>query len=339
MKKLNAALACALLFTLAANPALACSWAAYANGPVAIVARTVDWYHSDEAVARGCGRGLKTKAADSPNGLEYTAKYASIQIDSFGGLISDALNEKGLQGSILYLDGSTLPPVRADRKDVDPYKFIAYAVSNFATVKEVVDNLETLNFLPKANALKDASGKVIATRPENWPFHYALADAGGDRVIIEFIDGKAKVYHGKDHDTMANEPEYLVHKTLEAFKYRAGGTISTIDRWGRARQYLKDMSERNVTDNDRALMAMRGLLASMWAGTDEIDRADNKVYPTQWGALADQKAGRYYFSRIESWCTEVYDFSMFDPSRPESVALKAQPCPYAPLKAGGAGKK
>ena len=92
MKKLNAALACALLFTLAANPALACSWAAYANGPVAIVARTVDWYHSDEAVARGCGRGLKTKAADSPNGLEYTAKYASIQIDSFGGLISDALN-------------------------------------------------------------------------------------------------------------------------------------------------------------------------------------------------------------------------------------------------------
>ena len=338
MRKLNATLVSALLFTLVANPALACSWASYANGPVAIVARTVDWYHSDDAVLRGCGRGLKIKAADSPTGLEYAAKYASIQVNSFGELVSDAVNEKGLQGSILYLDGSTLPPVRPDRKDMDPYKFIAYAVSNFATVREVVDNLDALNFLPKANALKDAAGRTIATKPENWPFHYALADATGDRVIIEYVNGRALVYHGKDHDTLSNEPEYLVHKTLEAFSHRPGGTISTIDRWGRARQYMKDMHERKVTGNDHALMAMRGLLASVWAGIDEIDRAENEVYPTQWGALIDQKTGRYYFSRIESWCTEIYDFSMFDPAKPESVVLKAQPCPYAPMKDSGAGK-
>ena len=339
MKNLNTVLACALLFAMLANPALACSWAAYANGPVAIVARTVDWYYSDEAVARGCGRGLKIKASDSPNGLEYTAKYASIQISSFENLVSDAMNEKGLQGSILYLAGTTLPPVKADRKDVDPYKFVAYAVSNFATVREVVDNLEAINFTPKANVLKDASGKVIATKPENWPFHYALADATGDRAIIEFIDGKVMVYHGKDEDALSNEPEYRMHKTLDAFLYQPGSTISTLDRRARARLYMKDMYERNVTDNGRALMAMRGLLATMWAGTDQIDRAENEVYPTQWGALADQKAGRYYFSRLESWCAEIYDFSMFDPARPESVVLKAQPCPYAPLKDGGAEKK
>ena len=338
MKKPHTFLACALSIVLTANPALASSWAAYTNGAASIVARTVDWYHTDNAVALGCGRGVKVKADEGPDGVEYTSKYASIQIASFGRLVGEALNEKGLQGSILYLDDSRLPPAKDGRKDIDPYQFIAYAVSNFATVQEVVDSLSTLNFSPKANALKDANGNQIATKPENWPYHYALADAAGDRVIIEFVDGVMQMYHGKNEDAMSNEPPYDVHKTLELFQYQAGGTISTIDRRARAKQYLKDMYERKVVENDRALMAMRGLLASVFAGTEEINRAENEVCPTQWWALADQNARRYYLTRIESWCAEIYDFSMFDPAKAEVVALKAAASPYPSLKVRGAGK-
>ena len=100
----------------------------------------------------------------------------------------------------------------------------------------------------------------------------------------------------------------------------------------RAKLYLRDMYERKVVTNDRALMAMRGLLATVFAGTEEIDRAENEVYPTQWWALVDQHAGRYYFSRIESWGTEIYDFTMFDPSKAEVVELKAPASPYPPMK-------
>lgn len=339
MKKFGLVYVWALLFTMTANPVLACSWAVYTNGEASIVARTVDWYHTDNAAFYGHGRNMKVKAADSPNGLEYVSKYASIQVHSFGVTVGDAVNEKGLHGAMLYLDGSLLPPAKKGRKDVDPYFFIPYVVSNFATVREVIASLEKINFLPKPNLLKDSSGKQLATRPENLPFHYAVADLTGDRAVIEFVDGKLMVYHGRDNDILSNEPEYKVYKTLEEFGYTPGGTISTIDRGMRAKLYLKDMYERNVTTNDRALMAMRGLLATVFAGTEEIDRVENEVYPTQWWTLVDQNAGRYYVNRIESWNTEVYDFTLFDPSKPQAVELKPLPSPYPDMKTeGSAGR-
>lgn len=330
MKRIHTIILTAAISAFAVPPsAPACTWAAFANGGAAVVARTVDWYCSDGAVVKGCGRNVKVKAAPTPNALEYTAKYASIQIHSFAdGLVSDAMNEKGLQGAILYLDGSALPAVRSDRKDVDPYGFIAYAVSTCATVREVVDALDRINFIPMPNFLPGADGEQLADKPENWPYHYALADATGDRVIIEFAAGKMNVYHGADEDALTNEPTYDVHKAIEEFGYRPDPSIATIARRARARQYLKAMRERGVDSQPRALMAMRGLLASVFAGIEEVDPVDNETYPTQWWGLADQVDKRYYITRLESWCTEVYDFSMFDPGKAEVVTLTPAGCPH-----------
>lgn len=326
--------AAAAMLILAGATAQACSWAAYVNGQAAVAGRTMDWYYTDQAVIKGHGQGVVVKAADTANALEYTAKYASIQIHSFeAGVIADAINEKGLQGSLLYLDRSTLPAPQEGRKDINPYEFLSYAVSNFATVNEVVDSLGTLNFLPAANVLSGPDGKKLANKPENWPFHFAFADTSGDKAIIEFVDGKMEVYHDKTEDALSNEPFYIVHRTLEAFGYQPNGSISTIDRRARAKLYLNDMHERKVNTSERALMAMRGLLASVFAGTEEIDRtSNNEVYPTQWWTLIDMKAKKYYFTRIESWCAEIYDFSMFAPDQPTVSTLKAAECPYPAIE-------
>lgn len=327
-------LAALLSCVLAGDSVRACSWAAFNSGKVSVVGRSMDWYSSDNAVVKGQGRNVAVKAADTANALEYVSKYASIQVHSFtDGLVVDAMNEKGLQGSILFLDNSTLPAPQSDRKDVNPGHFIAYAVASFATVQEVVDSLKTVNFTPAHMGLPGADGNPIPYKPENWPGHYAFADAAGDKAVIEFIKGEITVYHGKQYDAMTNEPWYDIHLTFDAIGYQPNGTISTVDRRTRAKHYLRDMYERGVDTRQRAILAMRGLLASVFAGTEEIDRAENEVYPTVWTAVIDQNSGVYYISRITSWCSEIYDFSMFSPDKPETVALKARPCPYPDVDA------
>lgn len=323
---------CMLCLSLLPSPALACSWAAFANGTAAVVGRTMDWYSSDGAVVKGHGRNVAVKAADTPDALEYTAKYASLQVHSFdSGIVIEGMNEKGLQASILFLDGSKLPASQPDRKDVAPTRFIDYVLSNFATVREVVDSLDTINIVPATMDIPGAEGQAIDYAPEDWPGHFAIADTGGDKAIIEFVKGEIKIYHGREHDAMTNEPDYEMQRAIEELGYQPNGSIATVDRRLRARSYLKDMYERGVKDPQRALIAMRGLVASVNAGTEQIDRQENEVYPTLWSVLADQTNKTYYLTRTDSWCSEIYDFSMFDSDKPVVVALSPADCPYPAL--------
>lgn len=332
---------CAVLaLSIIGSPAYACSWAAFANGKAALVARTMDWYCNDNAIMKGHGRNMPVKAADSPNALEYRSKYASLQVHSFdNGPVSEGMNEKGLQGSMLYLEGSRQPAALPARKDVCILNLVSYALDNFASVQELVDSLSRINIISPDFSLPGSDGKRLAYKKGELPLHFAFADASGDKVVIEFLKGELNIYHGKEHSAMTNEPAYEVHLAVEAFGLRPDGSIGTIDRWGRARAYLRDMHERGVADSGRALAAMRGLLASVWAGTEEIDRTENEVYPTIWGALADQNSKKYYVTRYNTWCWEQYDFSMFAIDKPEAVALQAKACPYAPMDLATDGAK
>lgn len=326
-----------LALSVAVTPAQACSWAVFANQGAAVVARTMDWYCDDSAVVKGHGRGAAVKAAQTQNALEYKAKYATLQVHSFGDLtVTEAMNEKGLQGSSLYLEGSRLPDAKAGLPDVDPALFISYVVSNFATVQEVVDNMSRINLVSISFSLPREDGKSMDFTGPDFPLHFAFADAGGDKVIIELLKGEAKIYHGKEHNALTNEPPYEAHLGFDEFGPPPGGTIGTMDRRGRAKNYLRDMLDRDVASQERALAAMRGLQASVWAGTEELDRADNAVYPTIWSVLADQKAQKYYLSRYNTWCAEQYDFTMFDVTKPEVVTLEAANCPYPKMNIEGA---
>lgn len=320
--KRTTALLTLVFFLLSAGTALACSWAAYNRGTASVVARTMDWYEADSAVVKGHGRGILVRAADTPNALEYKAKYASIQVHSFSDAVIEGMNEKGLQCSTLFLDGSELPAVQPDRKDVSIASFVDYVVSNFATVQEVVDDLPKINIVPFVlRGVPGPGGQDLSYNPQNSPFHFAIADVTGDKLVVEFVEGKMKLYHGKQYDAMTNEPEYSVHLYLESAGYRADGSILPADRRARAHDYLRDMQERGVSSQPRALMAMRGLLATVNAGTEQIDQIENEVYPTIWSVLADQLKPAYYLSRYDTWETEYYDFTMFKPEQAKVVEL------------------
>lgn len=314
--------------------AWACTWAAYANGPTAVVARTMDWYHNDHAVVKGVGRNIEIFASNTPDALRYKTRYASLQICSMGFIATDALNEKGLQGSLLYLEGSLLPKARSGRQNVSAFAFLPYAVSSFATVRELVDALQGINIvaspLPIPLPINTLEGLIDETTGK-WPGHFAFSDATGDKAVIEFRDGELKLYHGKEHAALSNEPPYDVHLKFDATGDRPLATISPLDRRATAKFYLSDMYKRNVTDSGRALLAMRGLLAAVTASTEEVDPDDGVVYPTIWSVLADQNAGVYYLSRYTAWDTERYDFSLFSKDEPEITILSPMRGDPAPI--------
>jgi len=315
------------VFVFNTSTAFACTWAAYHNGNASFVVRTMDWYWDDEMVVKGHGRGIEVKAANTPNALTYTTKYASLQIHSFLDHVTDAMNEKGLQVSILYLQDSEIPVPVDGRRDVDLIYLLCFFVSNFATVREAVDGIKTINILPfHRNVMKNPLGRPIEFSGRHLHFHFALADAAGDKAIIEFIKGEMRIYHGSQYDAMTNEPNMEVHLALEKAGYRPFGGIDPLDRRARARRYMQDMVVRNVTEPERALLAMRGLLTNVWAGTEELDPVDDIPYPTIWGAVIDQNSLTYYITRYNTWCTEKFDFTMFDPSRPEVTVLRSNVC-------------
>lgn len=326
-------LTAAVLAAALCRPAAACSWASFASPNAAVVARTMDWTNrTDNAEVLGIGRGVTRKTAEGGNPLEYVTKYASIQILSLGAGVSDALNEKGLQGSVLYLEGSRLPAPNAENArlhDMDPFFFLSYAVSTCATVKEVVLSLGTFNFLPREDPLAAGSERSL-----DLPIRFVFADAGGENAVVEFLDGKMTYYANKGDLAVANEPPYGVVQGLEEMGYQPSGSINTIDRQARARLYLADMRERGVDDTPRAIRAMRGLTATILAGYAEIDPDWGETYHTQWWTVVDLKNPAYYLTRLESWCAEIYDFSLF-PREGFAGAIKpAADCPYEKITAG-----
>lgn len=337
-----------LAMVLACNSAFACSWAAFfapkqgaagdagAEAAIAVVGRTMDWGYSDNAVVRGVKAGTELYTAEARyNPMKYTAKYASIQITCFKpDLIGEALNEKGLQGSLLYLEGAKLPDYRENVPGVNPFWFLGYVVSVFDSVEEVVRYLREGEF----NLLHLANPMAEGSLPSPYlPFHYAFADASGGSAIVEFIDGELRIYDDPSDNALTNEPPYHIHKALDLAYYRPNGSIATFDRRARARLYLDDMHKSGkVVDAPTAIMAMRGLLASVFAGTEEIDRSipeadpgkvKENIYPTQWWTVIDLKEPTYYLTRIESWCAEIYDFAMVAAMERERGVLLPEECP------------
>ncbi|MDE4978167.1 linear amide C-N hydrolase, partial [Francisella tularensis subsp. holarctica] len=82
---------------------------------------------------------------------------------------------------LLYL-GDTIQPKRDTSKpDVHGLYWIRYVLGNFATVKEVLDNLNSYQIY---NPPIEINGKEI-----NIPVHYMVEDKTGDSALIEYING------------------------------------------------------------------------------------------------------------------------------------------------------
>lgn len=173
--------------------------------------------------------------------LSWTSKYGSVIAAAFDIISVDGLNEAGLAGHVLWLAESTYGTPDAGRTQLSQAVWLQYFLDNFATVADAVAWIAETDV--QVVQMDDPTGGGPPA------IHLALDDASGDSAIIEYIDGKAKVYHDRTYRVMTNSPTF--DQQLELVKSFTGlggteplpGSTLAADRFARASYYAGRLPE------------------------------------------------------------------------------------------------
>lgn len=213
------------------------------------------WPDAGDAVLVGrnmdFSRDLMTNLWTQPRGisrddgvsgtLTWTSKFGSVIATAFDIISVDGLNEAGLAGHILWLAESDYGTPDESRTQLSQAIWLQYFLDNFATVTEAVQWIAETDV--QVVQMDDPTGGQPPT------VHLALDDASGDSAIIEYTDGRPKVYHSKDFRVMTNSPTFdrqlvLVKQFdgLGGSEPLPGSTLAS-DRFARASYYASRLPQ------------------------------------------------------------------------------------------------
>ena len=130
--------------------------------------------------------------------------------------------------------------------------------------------------------------------------HLALEDASGDSAVIEPIDGKMVVHHGKEYRVMTNDPTYDEQLALLAkmdFSKPSStmplpGNVNPVDRFQRASYYLAMLPE--PTEERAAIAGMLAITRNVSVPFGAPYK-DFGIYNTEYRTVIDLTARRYFF--------------------------------------------
>ncbi|OAN11335.1 choloylglycine hydrolase [Photobacterium jeanii] len=212
LKKTAIALTVAASFASTANACSRLLWETDDHG--VFVSRTMDWMEANQPTVEVRPAGQTYKGYTTDNALEWTSKYASIGMTIYGVGIIDGFNEAGFSANALFLDEETSGDIDGEKAQIINAAFTAYLIDSFATVSEALENIHTIE-------IQQFEHNGIAMKG-----HYSIQDASGDSAVLEFVEDKWNIYHGKQYDVMTNSPEFAEHlKNWEKAKPKADDVI------------------------------------------------------------------------------------------------------------------
>ena len=286
---------------VATTRAEACSRILWNNNGYAVMSgRTMDWPESTDPILTVFPRGMErdggkagpdTVVADNP--ARWTSKYGSLVTTVYGIGTADGLNEKGLGIHMLYLTATDFGPRDAAKPGVHAGLWGQYVLDNAATVEEALKLLEAVQITPVSAHGHDAT------------LHLAMEDASGDSAIIEYIDGKPVIHHGREYVVMTNDPTYdqqlAILKELDFSKPASDmplpGNVNAVDRFARATYYLnllpKPTNEREAAAG--ILAVARNVSVPFGAPYKGFG-----IYNTEYRTAMNLTDRRYYFELTNS---------------------------------------
>jgi choloylglycine hydrolase len=260
------------------------------NDVAQVVARTIDWEFSDQPRMWVLPRGLRRGGDVGDGSATWVSRHGSISMSCWDAGTGECVNEHGLAAHALYL-GEADYGADDGRPAVSNILWTQYVVDHFTTVAEALDGLDQIRIVARQAAGNDL------------PLHLALEDRSGDAAIIEMLDGEPHVHHGREHNVMANDPDYEA-QLANASRYNAfggdlplPGDIVSTDRFVRAKYFLQ-----HLPAPDNALEAVAGVLGLARNVAIPFGAPDNLFpsYPTWWMSVADLTDGVYYFQSTRS---------------------------------------
>jgi len=144
------------------------------------------------------GKGLTESAKPA-----WTSKYGYVAVDGLNlGVCVDGMNEKGLSFGLLWFPGAQYPQPNTDSTAINVVDVGNWILGNFSTVDEVKVALSE----------KTIWADYIPELKQIPPAHFAVHDAKGNSIVVEFIDGKQVIYDNPN-GVMTNAPEFTWHLT------------------------------------------------------------------------------------------------------------------------------
>jgi len=265
------------------------------NKLAVVVGRTMDWPESTQPILTMLPRGMSRDGARAgphvavpDNPARWTSKYASLVTSIYGIGTADGLNERGLGAHMLYLQGTDFGPRDASKPGLQAGLWAQYALDDAATVQEALD------VLGKVQVVK------VTTHGHEANVHLALEDASGDSAIIEYIDGKPVVHHGREFRIMTNDPTYDQQLALlrkEDFSKPSSdmplpGNVNPRDRFQRAAYYEALLPEPK---NEREAVAGIFAIARNVSVPFGAPYESFGIYNTEYRTVMNLTDKRYYF--------------------------------------------
>ena len=291
----------------------ACSRILWNNNNLAVVVgRTMDWPESTEPILTVFPRGMERDGGRTgsvvtvkDNPARWTSKYASLVTTVYGIGSVDGLNERGLAGHLLYLNATDFGTRDPSKPGLQAGLWLQFVLDNAATVDEALALLETV--------------QIVATeaRGHAATLHLALEDESGDSAIIEYVEGKPVVYHGREYRIMTNDPTYdqqiALLKQLDFSKPSSDmplpGNVKATDRFQRAAYYSSMLPEpRNEREAIAGILAIaRNVSVPFGAPYKGFG-----IYNTEYRTAINLTQRHYYFELTTSPNVIWADLEEFD---------------------------
>lgn len=259
-------------------------------GGAVLVGRNMDFHKDLMTNLWKQPRGVKRDDGVSGK-LAWTSKFGSVVATAFDITSVDGMNEAGLAGHILWLAESTYGEPDASRTQLGQAIWLQYFLDNFATVAEAVAWIAQTDV--QVVQMDDPTG---GARPG---LHLALDDASGDSAIVEYVDGKARVYHSKSYKVMTNSPTF--DQQLELVKSFTGlggdqpipGSTLASDRFARASYYADRLPE--PSSQVEAIASMFSVIRNAAQPFRIPDPGKPDASQTIWQVVLDLTNKRYVY--------------------------------------------
>ncbi len=261
----------------------ACSRVFWNDNPVKLVGRTLDWSRNfDEAMwALPAGMERAGRAPDNP--AKWTSRYASLIIAGLDICTEEGINEKGLVVNLLFLDGTQYEARNSKRPGIAFYQWPQFYLDNYATVNEVIANLDQVQVVNTALG-EEYPGRAAAARRHRRRFR----PVGHHRVH----QGRAGRALGREYQVMTNEPAYdeqianmLRYKTFGGTVTELPGGIRAEDRFVRAAYTLKYLPK--TSDPAQAAASMMSLMNNVSVPFGSPYSGVSGTYPTWYRSIMD----------------------------------------------------
>ena len=292
-------LALALATSVFITSADACSRATWLGPDNAVITgRSMDWPYAFNTHFFIFPRGTGNVGFDGPNGLTWESRYGTVvaagtttpgnPIDG----VFDGMNEAGLGANLLYLAETEWPAPGTDKPYVSWAAWVQFVLSNYATVAEAVEAIASEPvYLVPANF-----GPGGVAHPT---VHLSLTDPTGDSAVIEYLDGKPVIHHGREYQVMTNSPTFAEQLTLNTYWSRLDGTKvlpgshQSQDRFVRASYYLSHLPQS--TDERQQIAGVLSVMRNVSVPWGEPDPDHPNIAPTYWRTVLDHGRKVYYF--------------------------------------------